>query len=168
MMIDGRISSSSSSGVNVAHRSPFKSSSHQQQHPTVEMMRGKLPNVCIPRKQLEEIEKDGFNEYDEITPYATFSLQDGVTTDSLCDREATTVDDEFKTFTVRIGEPAYCFKVSHPTSRFLALCSHSRLVTHPCDPLSSASLSLPLFRLTLILFQRPGFFTLELEVSTGA
>jgi hypothetical protein len=89
-----------------SRKSPFKS----------DLIRGKLPNVCIPRQQLEEIENDVYNEYDEIAPYATFRLQDGHT--SRDDYSDTT--DDFKTFrefTVRIGEPAYCFKASNYVSR---------------------------------------------------
>lgn len=68
-------------------------------------IRGRLPAVSIPRKQLEQLENDIYSEYDEITPYATFSRVTGLSnsTDDLTE--------EFKTFTVRIGEPAYCFKV---------------------------------------------------------
>ena len=75
-------------------------------------LRGKLPAVAIPRKQLDELEQDIYNEYDEITPYATFRM-----TDADNDGGAGSVggiinaDDEFRTFTVKIGEPAYMMKV---------------------------------------------------------
>lgn len=69
------------------------------------VIRGRLPKVPIPRKQLEEIENDAYNEYDEITPYATFRLLDK--------HEDSTPVDDMKSFTVRVqGEPAYHFKVS--------------------------------------------------------
>lgn len=70
-------------------------------------IRGKLPKVSIPKQQLEEIEKDVYNEYDEITPYATFRLTDA----DVPEGPDLLPEDEFKTFTMRVGEPAYCFKV---------------------------------------------------------
>lgn len=104
-MIDSKILSGSSGNI---RKSPFNKSSSQHHHnPNQhELIKGKLPNVCIPRKQLDEIENDIYNEYDEITPYATFRLNH--------DGEDTGTEEEFRTFrefTVRIGEPAYCFKV---------------------------------------------------------
>ncbi|RWS17533.1 dscam:-like isoform D [Dinothrombium tinctorium] len=84
-------------------------------------VRGKLPTVHIPTKQLEEIEKEIQNEYDEITPYATFRLTG--------DEDATT-EEEFKTFSVTIGEPAYMYKGSMDgaptTSRDYKMCLESR------------------------------------------
>lgn len=68
-------------------------------------IRSRLPAVNIPRKQLEQLENDIYNEYDEIAPYATFSRVTALSNSS------DDITEEFKTFTVRIGEPAYCFKV---------------------------------------------------------
>ena len=65
-------------------------------------VKGRLPTVRIPTKQLEEIEKDLHNEYDEITPYATFRLND----------DDPNLDEEFKTFSIAIGEPDYLYKLS--------------------------------------------------------
>lgn len=125
-MIDSQINSSSNSNITInSRKSPFKNGSHQmQQHNHHhDPVRGKLPNVCIPRKQLDEIENDIYNEYDEITPYATFRLHDD-DPGHVRDNEETGTE-EFKTFrefTVRIGEPAYCFKV-HVCCIPLSTCS---------------------------------------------
>lgn len=80
----------------VGRRNSFNTSSQSP-------VRGKLPAVSIPQKQIDELEKDIYNEYDEITPYATFTLAN--------DDDDAATEEEFKTFTVKIGEPAYCFKV---------------------------------------------------------
>ncbi|XP_074605506.1 cell adhesion molecule Dscam1-like isoform X2 [Brevipalpus obovatus] len=61
-------------------------------------IKSRLPAVRIPTKQLADIEKD---DYDEITPYATFRL----TVD-----DKRTAEEEFKTFSVRIDEPGYMYK----------------------------------------------------------
>lgn len=74
------------------------------------LLRGRLPKVLIPRKELDDIDKDLYSEYDEITPYATFTLLDDRTSKKVEDPE-----EDFKTFTVSIGEPAYNFKVSPET-----------------------------------------------------
>jgi len=80
------------------------------------LLRGRLPKVPIPRKQLDDFDnKDLYSEYGDITPYATFTL-----TDDMKKKEDGLDDDdrEFKTFTVSFGEPAYNFKVS-PDTRFM-------------------------------------------------
>ncbi|RWS30915.1 down syndrome cell adhesion molecule:-like isoform A [Leptotrombidium deliense] len=80
-------------------------------------VRGKLPAVHVPTKQLQEVEKDTGNEYDEITPYATFRLTG--------DDDGTT-EEEFKTFSVTIGEPAYMYKGldgAATTSRDYKMCA---------------------------------------------
>ncbi|KAI1278123.1 Down syndrome cell adhesion molecule-like protein Dscam2 [Halotydeus destructor] len=65
---------------------------------------GKLPAVPLPTKRpavSQPLEEDIYHDYDEITPYATFTLSKD---------DDRNVDEEFKTFTVKIGEPAYHFK----------------------------------------------------------
>lgn len=64
-------------------------------------IKGRLPAVRIPTKQLEETEKDTQNECDEITPYATFRLTGD---------DDPTAEEEFKTFSIRIVEPSYMYK----------------------------------------------------------
>ncbi|XP_015789765.1 Down syndrome cell adhesion molecule-like protein Dscam2 isoform X2 [Tetranychus urticae] len=90
-------------------------------YPSKSPIRGRLPQVRIPTKQLEEIEKDLSNEYDEITPYATFRLtgdDDG------------NPEEEFKTFSVHIGEPGYMYKANvdaaPTTSRDYKTCGSSK------------------------------------------
>lgn len=123
-MMDSQISGNG--GAIVSRKSPFKSTGlqsqssnhHKHQLSGDQVVRGKLPAVCIPRKQLEEIENDIYNEYDEITPYATFRLHDDPDHHRLNRPVDHLEEEEFKTFTVRIGEPAYLFKVSLPLLPF--------------------------------------------------
>ena len=99
--------------------------------------RGKLPKVSIPRKQLEQIEADVFNEYEEITPYATFKLHDHDDRDL---HSGDPADEEFKTFTVTVGEPAYCFKVWNISSSFRILFPPYKMCTL-CSKVSSLECS---------------------------
>lgn len=90
-------------------------------YPPKSPIRGRLPQVRIPTKQLEEIEKDFSNEYDEITPYATFRLHGG---------DEGNPEEEFKTFSVHIGEPGYMYKATvdaaPTTSRDYKTCGSSK------------------------------------------
>ena len=93
------------------------------------LLRGRLPQVPIPRQQLEDMDKD---LYDEITPYATFTLTDERV--KVGQEEEDDEDTEFKTFTVSIGEPAYNFKVSQYFNVYLILsCFPLIRRSHSCE-----------------------------------
>ena len=109
-------------GANITNPSIVKlDPSRGPPYPPKSPIRGRLPQVRIPTKQLEEIEKDLSNEYDEITPYATFRLHGG---------DESNPEEEFKTFSVNIGEPGYMYKstvdAAPTTSRDYKTCGSSK------------------------------------------